>query len=960
MNKGRCVRCVCAKAGRRCVDCWPSISSPARCENLCPPSVDTNYSSGDPNSIQSEVNPLANARSQREEPRYMWSDFFGKHNNTTKILRRIPRLSRDVCARKLASIISEVVSTNSESSWSRLMLFPRRCLRAPKRGGRHRNLSSLVNQQVADEQDPPTAIADSKKTKKSTSDVSDLARRVSIKLEEGDIKGAVRLASSEDSIAGESNSTIAALVSRHPPSHPETVPVPPPDDKDLADALVVSEQFIRQVIRCFPNGSAGGPDGLRPQHLCDLTGTSAGKGGILLIQALTCFVNHVLAYGTPEHVKPFFFGASITALSKKNGGVRPIAVGCTLRRLVAKAASRALSDRMASLLSPVQLGFGVPHGAEAAVHATRIYLSNLPADHVLLKHFANAFNTIRRDKMLESVKEFAPEIFPFVHSCYSDTSFLRFGSTDLHSSEGIQQGDPLGPLLFCLTIHSLTALLKSELKIFYLDDGTIGGAESSVLADLKSIECNARHLGLHLNYNKTEIICSKESGTQLLSYAPGLRTVEPNDADLLGTPLGDMSCIDNVLSDKVNKLKILGDRLGHLYKQDALLLIRSAFSMPKILYLLRTAPCFSSPALDDFDKELRSILSTILNLSLDDENVWIQATLPINSGGLGVRRSVQLAPSAFLASATASAPLVTQLLPSRFVSLPYHPMERALSVWVQSANCPPPTTPSDCKQRAWDQPQVSSTFRKLLEVIDTDVGHARLLAANTKESGAWLHALPIASVGLRMEDDDVRIAAAIRLGAYLCHPHKCYHCGNDVDATAIHGLSCLKSAGRSYRHTAINTIIQKALSAGNIPSRLEPSGLYRSDGKRPDGITIAPWERGRTLIWDATCIDTFAPSYTRMAIEEAGSVAEIAEIRKKKNYEALSTVHIFTPIAVETSGVFGPETRCFLRKLASRMRSVTNDEKSLFHLTQQLAVTIQRGNALSILGTHVPYGTSVD
>ena len=63
-------------------------------------------------------------------------------------------------------------------------------------------------------------------------------------------------------------------------------------------------------------------------------------------------------------------------------------------------------------------------------------------------------------------------------------------------------------------------------------------------------------------------------------------------------------------------------------------------------------------------------------------------------------------------------------------------MERALSVWVLSANCPPPTTPSDCKQRAWDQPQVSSTFRKLLEVIDTDIGHARLLAANTKESGA--------------------------------------------------------------------------------------------------------------------------------------------------------------------------------------------------------------------------------
>ena len=54
--------------------------------------------------------------------------------------------------------------------------------------------------------------------------------------------------------------------------------------------------------------------------------------------------------------------------------------------------------------------------------------------------------------------------------------------------------------------------------------------------------------------------------------------------------------------------------------------------------------------------------------------------------------------------------------------------------------------------------------------------------------------------------------------------------------------------GPSYRHTIITTIVQRALSAGNIPSRLEPSGLYRADGKRPDGITIAPWERGSTLI----------------------------------------------------------------------------------------------------------------
>ena len=40
-----------------------------------------------------------------------------------------------------------------------------------------------------------------------------------------------------------------------------------------------------------------------------------------------------------------------------------------------------------------------------------------------------------------------------------------------------------------------------------------------------------------------------------------------------------------------------------------------------------------------------------------------------------------------------------------------------------------------------------------------------------------------------------------------------------------------------------------------IPSRLEPSGLARTDGKCPDGITLAPWKCGQFLVWDAICPD---------------------------------------------------------------------------------------------------------
>ena len=48
--------------------------------------------------------------------------------------------------------------------------------------------------------------------------------------------------------------------------------------------------------------------------------------------------------------------------------MRPIAVGCTLRRLVAKYAGSLVREEMGELLSPRQLGYGVKRGAEAAVH----------------------------------------------------------------------------------------------------------------------------------------------------------------------------------------------------------------------------------------------------------------------------------------------------------------------------------------------------------------------------------------------------------------------------------------------------------------------------------------------------------------------------------------------------------------------------------------------------------------
>ena len=74
------------------------------------------------------------------------------------------------------------------------------------------------------------------------------------------------------------------------------------------------------------------------------------------------------------------------------------------------------------------------------------------------------------------------------------------------SREGSQQGDLLGPLLFCLTIHELILQLESDLCMLYLDDGTLGRNPKVVLWDLQLVEQGGVELGLSLNHKKLEVI----------------------------------------------------------------------------------------------------------------------------------------------------------------------------------------------------------------------------------------------------------------------------------------------------------------------------------------------------------------------------------------------------------------------------------------------------------------------
>ena len=90
------------------------------------------------------------------------------------------------------------------------------------------------------------------------------------------------------------------------------------------------------------------------------------------------WVNLMLAGSFSDAVNAVIFGGRIVALAKKDGGVRPITVGYTLRHLAAKCANNHVIASRSQELQPQQLGAGVSGGAEAAVHATRRLAQNLP------------------------------------------------------------------------------------------------------------------------------------------------------------------------------------------------------------------------------------------------------------------------------------------------------------------------------------------------------------------------------------------------------------------------------------------------------------------------------------------------------------------------------------------------------------------------------------------------------
>ena len=155
----------------------------------------------------------------------------------------------------------------------------------------------------------------------------------------------------------------------------------------------------------------------------------------------------------------------------------------------------------------------------------------------------NAFNLVSRQAVVDLCAAHFPELFPYV-SCYSNHQHLWhlwhiLG--ELVSASGVQQGDPLDPLLFSLVLHATVQAIAADPQCtdltsncWYLDDDVLAGTRASLIRALEVIQEHSMSSGLSLNYSKCELYSLQNLD---MFYHTISRSATPC-FEILGAPIG--------------------------------------------------------------------------------------------------------------------------------------------------------------------------------------------------------------------------------------------------------------------------------------------------------------------------------------------------------------------------------------------------------------------------------------
>ena len=310
-------------------------------------------------------------------------------------LNHIPRACRDSCCYTLSVLHSNIVNDPSIFNWSLLLLFPKTVLASPPRGRQNsRNLPSIMKDRLSRWSQGlynslwSETVANQAKLRrrkshqtKNTSQQDFNSRRAEAKAQSGQFRNALQALSSEG--LAEDTDEVIKILNQKP--WPGTIPIP--------------SEMIKSAILSFNTDTAPGPSGFRANYFKDLISSPNPNQRQRFFTFLTNLVNSMNRGNIPLAIRPFLFAATLHAAKKKQGGLRPIAIGDVYSRLTSKCLASLLAEEAVSAFSPLQLGIKVCGGCESVIHATATtFYSNTPPHerYILQVDLENTFNNADR------------------------------------------------------------------------------------------------------------------------------------------------------------------------------------------------------------------------------------------------------------------------------------------------------------------------------------------------------------------------------------------------------------------------------------------------------------------------------------------------------------------------------------------------------------------------------------
>ena len=592
-----------------------------------------------------------------------------------------------------------------------------------------------------------------------------------------------------------------------------------------------------------------------------------------------------------------------------------------------------------------------PRGCEAIVRAARQWMGRHRGDRnrLLVKlDMENAFNCLDREAMLEAVRSTFPYLAPWVDSTYGAHSGLWLDGHRLHSQRGVQQGDPLGPLLFSLALQVAIERVKVraefespgdlDFMVFYLDDGTLAGPGDAVVWFAEELEKEFNAIGLSVNWGvgKSEAIPpSMEACSVDRSRLPRLHFNTTGCFTLLGAPIGNTAFCESASEERRQKMAPLLEALPDLEDpQLAYTLLKHCASFCKMSYSMRVVPRDSHlQAMSKFDNDVRIGFNAAVGVTPDDE-AWKRARRPVSFAGLGLRSVEEFSDAAYIASVASSMKLA-QAIDNNFradddmtcdqLRSAIHRVNEKLPecahVNANLENAPAQKVLCAKLERG----AIDDVLRSLHTPVELKA-HTQLMSGSG--SGAWLHATPCRESRTLLDAPLFRVAIMRRLRMpLLSSPSHCSACGMGLDIWADHALVCSCKGDRTIRHNALrNCAFRFARSSGLNPQKEKPGLLpprpdaegikerAHSGGRRPADIWIPRWCDGGAAALDfAVTSGMRSTNLHRSAIDHTAAVVDY-EASKRSYLSTASQCEQqglqFLPVVVEGhGGTWGPTAK---------------------------------------------------